>query len=243
MIEFLTFLAILVALFGREFIDWLKKPILKVEFDINDKSYFHEIRFEEIPSRGTPFHSRIYKEGANCLLKISNPQVKKLGFIRTPTVENVEAKITYIFQGNRKYTYHPTNLNWSGGKFKPSVSIMAGSHHFLDFMRFYNYTALRKACKKAEVPYGRFFKGAFVFHDLRHTFNTNMRKAGIPESVIIKITGHSTREMFDRYNSIDADDTRQAVEQLGGYLRKCLQNVYNAEKRGPAETGPRGVSA
>jgi len=60
--------------------------------------------------------------------------------------------------------------------------------------------------------------------------------------VIMKITGHSTREMFDRYNSIDSDDTRQAVEQLGGYLQKCLQSVKVAEKIGPTETGPKGVS-
>jgi len=87
-------------------------------------------------------------------------------------------------------------------------------------------TALRKACKKAEIPYGRFIKGGFVFHDLRHTFNTNMRKARVPESVIMNITGHSTREMFDRYNSIDADDTREAIGQLSSYFQKCLQSAY-----------------
>ena len=48
-----------------------------------------------------------------------------------------------------------------------------------------------------------------------------MRKAGVPESVIMEITGHSTREMFDRYNTIDEDDTRKAVDQLEVYLSKC----------------------
>ncbi len=38
-------------------------------------------------------------------------------------------------------------------------------------------TALRKACESANIPYGRDVKNGFVFHDLRHTFNTNMRKA------------------------------------------------------------------
>ena len=37
-------------------------------------------------------------------------------------------------------------------------------------------------------------------------FNTYMRKAGVAESVIMQITGHSTREMFDRYNRIDEED-------------------------------------
>jgi integrase len=71
-----------------------------------------------------------------------------------------------------------------------------------------------KRCKKAGIKYGRFVKGGFIFHDLRHTFNTNMRKAGVSEGVIMKITGHSTREMFDTYDTIDADDIRKAVKQL-----------------------------
>ena len=56
-------------------------------------------------------------------------------------------------------------------------------------------SGLIDACEKAGIPYGRFEKDGFVFHDLRHTFNTYMRKAGIAESVIMDITGHSTREM------------------------------------------------
>jgi integrase len=65
----------------------------------------------------------------------------------------------------------------------------------------------------------------FVFHDLRHTFNTYMRKSGVPESVIMEITGHSTREMFDRYNTVDEEDTRKAVDQMTGYLQNVDQNV------------------
>jgi integrase len=79
--------------------------------------------------------------------------------------------------------------------------------------------SLRPACKAAGVVYGRFQKDGFIFHDLRHTFNTNMRKAGVAESVIMAITGHSTREMFDRYNVVDLDDTRKAVHQLEGHLK------------------------
>jgi|LGOV01.1.fsa_nt_gb integrase len=86
-------------------------------------------------------------------------------------------------------------------------------------------SALRRACREAGVLYGRFIKGGFVFHDLRHTFNTYARKAGVPESVIMEITGHSTREMFDRYNTVDTDDARQAIKQLEGYLQSVNQTV------------------
>ncbi len=79
-------------------------------------------------------------------------------------------------------------------------------------------TGLSDACRKAGIVYGRFEKNGFVFHDLRHTFNTYMRKAGVPESVIMEITGHSTREMFDRYNTVDHDDKRQAIEKFRGFL-------------------------
>ena len=86
-------------------------------------------------------------------------------------------------------------------------------------------TALRKACRDAGILYGRGTKGGFVFHDTRHCFNTNMRKSGVPESVIMKITGHSTREMFLRYDTVDAMDTRKAVDQMEGFLKSVDQTV------------------
>ncbi len=92
-------------------------------------------------------------------------------------------------------------------------------------------TALRKACKEAGILYSRFAKDGFVLHDLRHTFNTNMRKAGVPESVIMAVTGHSTREMFDRYNTVDVEDTRKAIDQLQGYLQSVDQNVDQAAQK------------
>jgi len=52
----------------------------------------------------------------------------------------------------------------------------------------------------------------------------------------MEITGHSTREMFDRYNRIDLDDAREAVERMGVFFRNVDQNVdqvvYNAKKEG-----------
>jgi integrase len=80
-------------------------------------------------------------------------------------------------------------------------------------------TGLEDACEKAGILYGRFVKDGFVFHDLRHTFNTYMRKAGIAESVIMDITGHSTREMFDRYNTVDADDAKIAIQKFRGFIQ------------------------
>ena len=93
--------------------------------------------------------------------------------------------------------------------------------------------SLKNACEKAGILYGRFVKGGFVYHDLRHSFNTHMRKAGVAESVIMEITGHSTREMFDRYNTVDDDDTRKAVDQLQGFFESVDQNVDQTENLPP----------
>jgi len=58
----------------------------------------------------------------------------------------------------------------------------------------------------------------------------------VAESVIKEITGHSTREMFDRYNTIDADGAKNAMERFEGYLDRysspnVTQNV-SQEKKG-----------
>lgn len=94
---------------------------------------------------------------------------------------------------------------------------------------------LREACKKAGIKYGRFVKNGFVFHDLRHTFNTNMRKAGVAESVIMNITGHSTREMFDRYNTVDEDDIQKAIKKLEVFSAKGAQTGTHGTKKALTE--------
>jgi integrase len=91
--------------------------------------------------------------------------------------------------------------------------------------------SLKRACKLAGIKYGRFVRGGFIFHDLRHTFNTNMRKAGVPESVIMDITGHSTRNMFDRYNTVDEEDAQNAVKQLEVFFANVAQNVAQTQKK------------
>ncbi len=85
---------------------------------------------------------------------------------------------------------------------------------------------MKNACKDAGVPYGRNVEKGITYHDLRHTYNTNMRKAGVPESVIMSITGHSTREMFDRYDTVDLEDAHIASMRMQEFLkeRKALSS-------------------
>jgi len=83
--------------------------------------------------------------------------------------------------------------------------------------------ALSSACERAGFTYGRNDTG-FIFHDLRRTFFTDMRKAGVPESVIMEITGHSRKGVIARYDQIDIEDKRKAIKILADYRTSLLES-------------------
>ncbi len=84
-------------------------------------------------------------------------------------------------------------------------------------------TAFRAACRRAGID-------AFHFHDLRHCFVTNMRRAGVPKSVIMTMTGHRTENMFHRYNTVDEDDMKAALEKATAYFQGSDYSLVTPSK-------------
>ncbi len=85
-----------------------------------------------------------------------------------------------------------------GARLVPLVFHRAGKP-VVDFKRLW-----RRACAAAGVE-GR------IPHDFRRTRVRDLVNAGVPDKVAMSWTGHTTREVFDRYHIVTAEDQRRAM--------------------------------
>jgi integrase len=94
-----------------------------------------------------------------------------------------------------------------------------------------------KVCESAGVP-------GLLFHDLRRTAARNLRRAGVAESIIMKIGGWKTRSTFERYNIITQADIQDALLKLEASEQKSDQTQngyrigYSEPKKGQVANPP-----
>jgi integrase len=80
--------------------------------------------------------------------------------------------------------------------------------------------AWKTACEKANV-------NGLLFHDMGRSANRNMRDAGLPRSMRMKIMGHKTASVERRYGIVHLTDIQIARELLAKKPAKAdLKTAY-----------------
>jgi integrase len=69
-----------------------------------------------------------------------------------------------------------------------------------------------------------------IIHDLRRSAIKNLMKVGVNEKVAMKISGHKTRDVFDRYHIVDTEDVVDAMRRVQTVTPATNSLMSNGEK-------------
>jgi len=128
------------------------------------------------------------------------------------TTKNDEGRIVYLIPELKVQLEvqlrRVDELGWKLGRIVPFLF-----PHFTGRFQGKRLRDFRKAwttaCRRAGCP-------GFLRHDFRRTAVRNMVNKGVVERVAMKVTGHKTRSVFDRYHIVSPADLQDVVQKLTG---------------------------
>ena len=94
---------------------------------------------------------------------------------------------------------------------------------FRNFRNIWNATCGKLGLGKYD-PKTRAYIG-LTPHDFRRSAARNLIKAGVDHRTAMKITGHKTEHIFERYNIKTTDDVREALIKVGKYKPATVASI------------------
>ena len=86
--------------------------------------------------------------------------------------------------------------------------------------------AWNKACHKLGLGvYEKLLYKGLTIHDLRRSAARNLIRSGVSRGVAMRITGHKTEAVFERYNITETADVRDALVKVGQYVKLGNKSV------------------
>jgi hypothetical protein len=88
-------------------------------------------------------------------------------------------------------------------------------------------------------------KPTLIFHDVRRSAVRNLVTAGVDQSVAMRVTGHQTISVFQRYRIVSDDDVRAALVRTQAALGGMSETVpgHNSGHKSSAEAQQSGEGA
>ena len=170
--------------------------------------------------------------------------------LKVGETKNYEARTLYLDDELKSIFQEQWEQRKSHNKLMPYVFLNnKGTGPMGDFRKAWN-----AACRQVGLGYGYKVTSDYVkkwqeklppgpiFHDFRRTAVRNMIRSGTPEGVAMKISGHKTRSVFDRYNIVSDSDLKLASQRHAEYLESQTGTISGTiadfeQKKGGTKIG------